>query len=164
MAVVDTVEADPSFWHRPLVCASDPGGSCANAAGRGVSIPGQPLGKSAVGRAACLLPGLMFRVAGSSRAPVFLWFPLAAVVVRRWRLANAGGDAVVVSGAAVGAGPVLPRVRVAALLRSAPVGLRVVEAPREVDHETGRPGTASSPIGLPLCAIFSESTGNRVFL
>lgn len=166
MAVVDTVEADPSFWHRPLVCASDPGGSCANAAGRGVSIPGQPLGKSAVGRAACLLSGLMFRVAGSRCAyiPVFLWFPLAAVVVRRWRLANAGGDAVVVSGAAVGARPVLPRVRVAPLLRSAPVGLRVLEAPREVDHETGGPGTASSPIGIPLCAIFSESRGNRVFL
>lgn len=166
MAVVDTVQADPSLWHRPLVCASDPGGSCANAAGGRVPIAGQALGKSAVGRAACLLSGLMFRYDGGLRAyvTVFLWFALAVVVVRRWRLANARRDAVVVSGATVGARPMLPQVRVAALLRSAPVGLRVLEAPREVHHETGGSGTPGSPIGIPLCPIFSESRGNRVFL
>ncbi len=85
MTVVNTVEADPSLRHRPLVCDSDPGGSCADAAGGGVPIPGQPLGKSAVGRAACLLSGLMLRYDGRIRAyvPVFLGFPLAAVVLRR---------------------------------------------------------------------------------
>lgn len=166
MTVANTVKADPSLWHRPLVCTSDPGGSCADAAGGWVSIPGQPLGKSALGRAACLLSWLMFRYDGGVWAyiTVFLGFPFAVVVVRRWSLANARGDAVVVSGATVGARPMLPQVRVAALLRSAPVGLRVLEAPREVDHETGGPGTAGSPVGIPLCAIFSESRGNWVFL
>lgn len=99
-------------------------------------IPGQPLGKSAMGRAACFLPGLMLRHDGRLRArvPVILGLPLAVVVVRGGRLADARRDAVVVRGATIGARPMLPQIRVATLLRSATVGLRVLEAPREVDH------------------------------
>lgn len=166
MTVVHTVKADPSLRYRPLVCASDPGGSRAHASGRWVSIPGQPLGKSALGCAACLLSLLIFRGDRGVRAyiTVFLRFSLAVVVVRRWRLASTRGDAVVVSGAAVGARPMLSQVWVAALLRSTSVGLRVLKAAREIDHETRGPGTAGSPVGIPLRAIFSERGGNRVFL
>jgi len=169
MAVVNAVKADPSLGHRPLVRASDPGGSRAHAAGGRVPIPGQPLGKSAVGRAACLLPGLMLRYRGGLEAyvPVFLGFPLAGVVILirgGHSLADARRDAVVVRGAAVRARPVLPRVRVAALLRSAPVGLRVLEAAREVHHEAGGPAAAGSPTGVPRAAIFAKRRGDRVFL
>lgn len=158
MAVVNTVQADPSLRHWPLVRAPDPGGSCPDAAGGRVPIPGQPLGKSAVGRAACFLPGLVFRGTGRLRADasLILGLPLAVVVLRGGRLANAGGDAVVVSGAAVRARPMLPEVRVAAFLRSALVGLRVFEAHREVHHQAGGPGTAGPPVGVPLCPVFPE--------
>lgn len=129
MSVVDAVKADPSLRHRPLVCAADPGGSCAHAAGRRVPIPGEPLGKCAVGCAARLLPRLALRVDGSLRAhaAVVLGFPLAVVVVVRGRrLAQAA--VVTVGRAAVGARPVPAQVRVAALLGSAPVGLGFLEA------------------------------------
>ena len=167
MSVVDTVKADPSLRHRTLVGAADPGGSCANAAGGRVAIPGESLGKSAVGCAACLLFGLVLCVDGSTGAhvAVFLGFPLAVVVVvggRRWT--NGGGDAVVVGGAAVGARPVLPQVRVAALLGPALGSLRVLETHRKVDDQTGGPGTTGSSAGIPLCAVFPKGRRNLVFL
>lgn len=101
---------------------------------------------------------------GSLRADVavLLGFPLAAVVVvvvaGGRRLSHAGGDdaaAVMVGGAAVGARPVLPQVRVAALLGSATVGLRFLEADREIDDEAGGPGATGSTVAVPLCAFLS---------
>lgn len=160
MPVVNAVKADPSLRHRPLVGAADPSGSCADAAGRRVPIPGEPLGKSAVRSAARVLSRLALGVdAGSLRADVAVLFglPLAVVVVVSGRrLTHTGGDAAVtVGGAAVGARPVLPQVRVAALLGSAPVGLRFLKADREVDNEAGGPGASGSTVAVPLCAFFS---------
>lgn len=158
MSVVNTVKADPSLRHRTLVSPTDPGGPRANATGGRVAIPGESFGKCAVGCAACLLFGLVCRVGGSTRAhvAVFLGSPLAAVIVSGRRLANTRGDAVVVGGATVGARPVLPQVRVAALLGSALVSLRVLETNRKVDNETGGSGTTGSSTRIPLCAVFPE--------
>lgn len=166
MSVVDAVKADPSLRHRPLVCAADPGGPCAHAAGRRVPIPGEPLGKRAVRRAARLLPRWALRVDRSLRAhgAVLLGFPLAVVVVVRGRRLAQAARMVMVGGAAVGARPVPAQVRVAALLGSAPVGLRLLEADREVDNEAGGPGTAGPPVTVPLCAVFCVRRGKRVFL
>lgn len=118
-------------------------------------------------RAACVLPGLGFRFDGGLGAHAAVLLGLA---LRRGRggglAADARGDAaavvvmvvvvVVVRGAPIRARPVLPQVRVAALLRPAPVGLRVLEAPREVYHEAGGSGAAGPAVGLPSGAVFPE--------
>lgn len=66
--------------------------------------------------------------------------------------------AVVVPGAAISARPpVLSQVRVAALLRSAPVSLGVLETPRKIDHEAGGSGAAGPAVGFPFGpAVFPE--------
>lgn len=165
MPIVDAVQADPGFWHRPLVCASYPGGSCAGAAGGWMSIPWHSLGKSALGCVVCFFSWLMFWCGGRVWAYVstVLGSPLA-VVARGWYLFGDRGDAAVVSRATVHTRPTVSLVQVAAFFRSAPVCLRVLEAPREVDHETGGSGTLRPAIRISLCAIFFESRGNWFFL
>lgn len=132
-----------------------------------MATPGEAFGKSAVRCAACVVPVLVFRVGRIPRADaaVLLGLPLAAAVVVSARgLADARGDAVVVGGAAVRAGPVLPQVRVAALLRATLVGLRVLEANREVNDETGGPCAAGPPVGAPLSAVFPKGRRDRLLL
>lgn len=166
MPIVDAVQADPGFWHRPLVDASNPGGSCAGAARGWMSITWHSRGKSALGCAVCFFSWLVFWYGRRVGAYVsaFLGSPLAVVIARGWRFITGRGDAAVVSGAAIHTRPTVSLVHVAAFLRSAPVCLRVLEAPREVDHEAGGSGTFRSAIRISLCAIFSESRGKWFFL
>lgn len=89
----------------------------------------------------------------------FLGSPLAVVIAGGGRLIHGRGDAAVVSGATIHTRPTVSLVQIAAFLRSAPVCLRVLEAPGEVDHEAGGSGTLRSAIRISLCAIFSESRG-----
>lgn len=171
MAIVDSIKPDPSLRNWPRVCAPDAGGPGAHAAGRGVPIPGQPLRESAVRRAACILPGLVFSFDGGlgAHATVLVGLYLAGAV-RHGRggglAVDARGNAaavvvmvvvvVVVRGAPIRARPVLPQVRVAAFLRPTSIGLRVLEAPGEVHHEAGRSGAAGSAVGFPFGAVFPE--------
>lgn len=167
MPAVDSVEADPGLRHGPLVEAPDPGGPGWDTAARSVSVPGESLREGAVSHAA--------RLPSSSRLVVLilrgLWAeasfisrPHVAGVIRRRGWAEARGEAVEVLGASVSAGLRSRHVRVAALLRAAPTGLRVLEAPGELHHQTGGPGAAGSPVRLPRRSIFPESRrGSRRF-
>ena len=165
MPIVDAVQADPGFWHRPLVYASNPGGPGADAARGWMPITWYSLGKSALGCGVCFFSWLMFWYGRRVRANVSAFFgsPLA-VVARGWWLINGRGDAAVVRGATIRTRPTVSLVQIAAFLRSAPVCLRVLEAPREVDHEAGGSGTLRSAIRISLCAIFSERRGKWFFL
>jgi len=177
------------------VYAPDPCGPGGDAApGRGVSIPGESLGKSAVSHAASGLfsGGLMFRMIGGLCwtyisfffVVVFFasssWPHVAGVIIRRRGWTDARGKAaggagvlvvVVLLWASVGARLRRPHVRItAAFLRAAPVvGVRVFKTPGELDHQTGRPGGTAGgpPVGrLPLCSIFPPENvrGDHRFL
>lgn len=136
-------------------------------------------------RAACILSGLEFGFCGGlgAHATVLVGLAPLAAAVRDGRgggllaAADAGGHAgavvvvvvmVVAVVVVVGRAPIrartpvlTPQVRVAALLRSAPVGLSVLEAPREVDHEAGGSGAAGSAIRFPFGSVFPESSCRR---
>lgn len=133
------------------------------------------------GAAYGVLPGLEFGFGGGlgthAAVVLLIGLPLLTGAVRGGRgggLLAAAADAaavvvvmmvvvvVVFSGAPISARPpVLSQVRVAALLRSAAVRLRVLEAAGEVHHEAGGSGAAGSAVRFPFGAVFPEGGCRR---